>query len=74
MEKKTFQNEDDLVQLYQDGEITLVEFIDMHSPEWQEEYLQFCIKRDVEMTEYSALDFLEKKNQELEDAIENHDA
>lgn len=74
MEKTTYQNEDDLVQMYQDGKISLVEYIEMYTPEWQEEYLSFCIERDVEMNESSALDFLEKKGKELEDAMENRDA
>lgn len=74
MDTKTYRSEDELVQMYQEGKITLVEYIDMYSPEWQNEYLEFCIERDVEMSESSALDFLEKKGKELEEAIEKHEA
>lgn len=73
MENKTYHNEDELVQMYQDGKITLVEFVDMYSPEWQNEYLAFCIERGTEMNEASALDFLEKKDKELEDAVARHE-
>lgn len=73
MEKKYYA-EDELVQMYQDGRISLVEYISMHSEEWKKEYETFCMKSGVQADEKSAMDFLDMKGSELETAIENGDA
>ena len=42
MKQDKFYSEDELIQMYQSNEINLVTFIDLHSQEWQNEYLEFC--------------------------------
>ena len=73
MEKKYYA-EDELVQMNQDGRISLVEYISMHSVEWKKEYETFCMESGVQADEKSAMDFLDMKGSELETAIENGDA
>lgn len=73
MEKKIY-TEDELVQMYQDGDITLVEFIDMHSEQWQQEYINFCEDKSLNIDEDSAWSFIEHKAEELEKAMEEGNA
>ena len=73
MEKKYYA-EDELVQMYQDGRISLVEYISMHSVEWKKEYETFSMESGVQADEKSAMDFLDMKGSELETAIENGNA
>ena len=73
MEKKYYA-EDELVQMYQDGRISLVEYIRMHCVGWKKEYEAFCRESGVQADEKSAMDFLDMKGSELETAIENGDA
>ena len=69
MERKANYTEDELVQLYQDGEITLEDFIENHPDGWFDEYIDFCARKGVDPDEGAALDILEWKNRELEDAL-----
>ena len=62
MEKKYYA-EDELVQMYQDGRISLVEYISMHSVEWKKEYETFCMESGVQADEKSAMDFLDMKGE-----------
>lgn len=64
-----YYNEDELVQKYQRGEISMVDYIDMHSPEWQNEYIEFCSRENRDLDEQSAEDFLEWKGQQFEEAL-----
>lgn len=73
MEQK-YYTEDELVQMYQDGKISLVEYISMHSEEWKKEYESFCEESGVQADEKRAMDFLDMKGSELELAIEKGDA
>lgn len=74
MEQKKTYTEDELVQMYQDGDITLVEFIDKHSKDWQDEYMQFCENENKDIDEDSAWAFLEWKAGQLEKALEEGNA
>lgn len=72
--EKTIYTEDELVQMYQDGDISLVEFIDMHSEQWQQEYINFCEDKSLNIDEDSAWAFIEHKAEELEKAMEEGNA
>ena len=74
MEQKKIYTEDELIQMYQAGEITLVEFIDKHSKDWQDEYMQFCENESKYINEDSAWAFLELKADQLEKAMEEGNA
>lgn len=74
MKQDKFYSEDELIQMYQSNEINLVSFIDMHSQEWQNEYLEFCSNRNLEINENSAEAFLDWKAELLNQAMENGNA
>lgn len=74
MKQDKFYSEDELIQMYQSNEINLVSFIDMHSQEWQNEYLEFCSNRNLEINENSAEAFLDWKAELLDQAMENGNA
>ena len=42
MAKNKYYPEDILVEKFQSGEYTWLDYVNHHSPEWQEEYTQFC--------------------------------
>lgn len=71
MERKDFYTEDELVQMYQDGDITLLDFIGMHPEGWGEEFAAYCGGRNRTPDEECALDFLALKDAELEKAMED---
>lgn len=73
MENKVY-TEDELVQMYQDGDITLVEFINLHSEQWQQEYATYCEDGNRNVDEDSAWDFMQFKAEELERAMEEGNA
>ena len=58
--------EDELVQTVQSGEYGWLDFINHHSPEWQEEYTEFCNERNLVVNEESAEDFIEWKGELVE--------
>jgi len=73
MENKTY-TEEELIQMYQDGDITMVEMVNMHSDQWQDEFKDFCARENREMNEESAEAFLTFKGEELEKAMEEGNA
>ena len=58
--------EDELVQKVQCGEYGWLDYINHHSPEWQEEYTEFCNERNLVVNEESAEDFIEWKGELVE--------
>ena len=58
--------EDELVQQVQSGEYGWLDYINHHSPEWQEEYTEFCNERNLVVNEESAEDFIEWKGELVE--------
>lgn len=58
--------EDELVQKVQSGEYGWLDYINHHSPEWQEEYTEFCNERILVVNEESAEDFIEWKGELVE--------
>ena len=74
MNTETLHTEDELIEMYQSHEITMVEFISLHSSEWSEEYREFCKGQDMETNEASAEAFLDYKGAQLEEAMDGGDA
>ena len=74
MKQDKFYSEDELIQMYQSNEINLVTFIDLHSQEWLNEYLEFCSNRNLDINENSAEAFLDWKAELLDQAMENGNA
>lgn len=58
--------EDELVQKVQSGEYGWLDYINHHSPEWQEEYTEFFNERNLVVNEESAEDFIEWKGELVE--------
>ena len=58
--------EDELVQKVQSGEYGWLDYIYHHSPEWQEDYTEFCYERNLVVNEESAEDFIEWKGELVE--------
>ena len=58
--------EDEPVQKVQSGEYGWLDYINHHSPEWQEEYTEFCNERNLVVNEESAEDFIEWKGELVE--------
>ena len=64
--------EDELVQKVQSGEYGWLDYINHHSPEWQEEYTEFCNERNLVVNEESAEDFIEWKGELVETGEYQH--
>jgi hypothetical protein len=74
MEENRNYTEDELVQMYQDGRITLAEFVVFHPSDWGEEFAMFIARHPDRDQEENALAFLELKDNEIEEAMERGDA
>ena len=62
---------DELVEKFQSGEYGWIDYVNHHSPEWQEEYTAFCRERGLTINEESAEQFVEWKGDQLENAQED---
>lgn len=58
--------EDVLVEKVQSGEYSWLDYINHHSPEWQEEYTTFCKEKDLIVNEESAEEFVDWKGEQIE--------
>lgn len=58
--------EDELVEKFQSGEYGWLDYVNHHSPEWQEEYTEFCKERNLTVNEESAEAFVEWKGDQME--------
>ena len=74
MEENMNYTEDQLVQMYQDGEITLAVFVVFHPSDWGVEFAMFLARHPDRSQEDNALAFLDLKDKELESALERGDA
>ena len=63
--------EDELVEKFQSGEYGWLDYVNHHSPEWQEEFTAFCKERDLTINEESAEQFVEWKGDQLENEQDN---
>ena len=57
--------EDVLVEKVQSGEYGWLDYINHHSPEWQEEYTAFCKEKDLIVNEESAEEFVDWKGEQI---------
>ncbi len=64
-----YYTEDDLVQKVQSGEYGWLDFVNHHSPEWQEEYEEFCGSHNLMVSNSSAEQFVDFKGKQLEEAM-----
>ena len=64
--------EDVLVEKVQSGEYGWLDYINHHSPEWQEEYTAFCKEKDLIVNEESADEFVDWKGEQIEAGEVSH--
>lgn len=64
-----YYTEDDLVQKVQSGEYGWLDFVNHYSPEWQEEYEEFCRSHNLMVSNSSAEQFVDFKGKQLEEAM-----
>ena len=68
-----FYPEDELVQKYVSGEFNMLDVVNHHSDEWQNEYLDYCVANGLDITPMSAEQFIEAKGEEFAAALERGD-
>ena len=59
--------EDELVEKFQSGEYGWLDYVNHHSPEWQEAYTAFCQERNLIVNEESAEEFVYWKGEQIEE-------
>lgn len=74
MAKVKYYPEEELIDMMQKGEIGWLDYVNHHSPEWQQEYTDYCTENGFNVCEESAEDFVQFKDKQLEEAMENGDA
>lgn len=65
-----FYPEDELVQKYVSGKFNMLDVVNHHSEEWQDEYLDYCAANGLDITPESAEQFVEAKGEEFAAALE----
>lgn len=68
-----FYPEDILVQKYLCGEFDMLDVINHHSMEWQDEYIDFCTAHQLDISPKSAERFVDFKGEEFAAALERGD-
>ena len=69
MATNKYYPESELVQKKQSGELGWLDYVNHHSKEWQDEYVEFCNKRGLSVGDESAEKFVYYKGEELEKAL-----
>lgn len=68
-----FYPEDILVQKYLDGEFDMLDVVNHHSTEWQDEYIDYCTGNHLDISPDSAERFVDFKGEEFAAALERGD-
>lgn len=74
MAKEKFYPEEELVEKMQQGEFGWLDYVNHHSREWKQQYEVYCKSRGKSICDESAEAFVELKESQLEEALENGDA
>ncbi len=74
MAREKYYTEEELVEKVQNGESGWLEYVNHHSREWKQEYELYCKSRGLSINDRTAEAFLDLKQQQLEEALENGDA
>ena len=74
MATNKYYPESELVQKKQSGEFGWLDYVNHHSKEWQDKYVEFCNKRGLSVGDESADKFVDYKGEELEKALAEGDA
>lgn len=74
MEKEKFYTEEELVEKVQNGEFGWLDYVNHHSREWKQEYTVYCKSRGLSVNEETAEAYIELKQLQMEEALENGNA
>lgn len=74
MSEHKFYPEEELIERMERGEIGWLGFVNHYSPQWQEEYSEYCEKNGLQIGDESASKFVHFKDAELESAMEKGEA
>lgn len=74
MAKEKYYTEEELVEKVQQGEFGWVDYVNHHSREWKQEYELYCKSRGLSINDRTAESFIDLKQQQLEEALENGNA
>lgn len=73
MVENKFYPEDELVQKYLDGEFNMLDVVNHHSDEWQNEYIDYCTAYQLDISPESAELFVDFKGEEFAAALNRGD-
>ena len=74
MAQHEYYPEEVLIEKMERGEFGWLDYVNHFSPEWQEEYTQYCKEQTLEVNNESAAKFVRFKNEQLEAAMESGEA
>jgi hypothetical protein len=74
MAQNEYYPEEVLIEKMERGEYGWLDYVNHFSPEWQEEYAQYCKEQTLEVNNESAAKFVRFKNEQLEAAMESGEA
>ena len=74
MAQNEYYPEEVLIEKMERGEFGWLDYVNHFSPEWQEEYTQYCKEQTLEVNNESAAKFVRFKNEQLEAAKESGEA
>ena len=74
MAQNEYYPEEVLIEKMERGEFGWLDYVNHFSPEWQEEYTQYCKEQSLEVNNESAAKFVRFKNEQLEAAMESGEA
>lgn len=74
MAEERHYTEDELIALKEQGQIGWLDYVKRFSPEWAQEYEDYCLTHELAICEESAELFVLFKDEQLESAMEYGDA
>lgn len=69
-----YYTEEELIAMKESGKIGWLDYVNHFSPEWQQEYEDYCLDHELAICEKSAEQFVLFKDGQLESAMVDGDA
>ncbi len=74
MAQQQYYPEEVLIEKMERGEYGWLDYVNHFSAEWQEEYTRYCEEHSLAIDNASAAEFVRRKDEQLEAAMEAGDA
>lgn len=74
MAQQQYYPEEVLIEKMESGEYGWLDYVNHFSAEWQEEYVRYCEEHSLAIDNASAAEFVHRKDEQLEAAMETGDA